>query len=236
MKAPSSVVRYAASIIIAKYPDKPDEPQRRAVTDFMALLSKLFGLARSDPDTQSRDALTAWGQANFRVWLNADFAAASPVRWGPHMWRLMFKCAKRYTRKRRRMFWSWIQSLRYILPCSKCAWHFRRMLSTSYHKWQRVRKGAHLTRYFRWMKNTVRKRVRQERKKIYFGSKEKGEWQLTNLRNTPTKLTRRTKLTKLTKLTSTRAAIRSIQKSVRSALRQKFGPLKTYTGADVKKR
>ena len=240
MKAPSSAVRKAASIVIAKYPDNPTDAQRRAVTDFMALLSKLFGLARTNPNNQSRDALTRWGQANFRVWVNADFAAASPMRWGPHMWRLMFKCAKRYTHTRRRIFWNWIQSLRYILPCSKCALHFRRMLSASHDKWQSVEKSSHLTRYFQWMRNTVRKRVLKERKKIYFGSKEKGEWHFSKPKNTLISLTRPTGfmgftgLTRLTRPTgptrrtglmgptSTRTATISIPKGVHRVLKHGF--------------
>ena len=174
---PDAVVKDGASIVIAKYPDKPNQAQRKAVADFMALLSRLFGLSRNKPDTRSRTALTAWAQSNFQVWKEADYAAGSPARWGPHLWRLMFRCANRYTKERRRLFWAWIKSLRHILPCAKCAWHFRHMLSRSHKKWRRVKKSSHLTRYFKWMQGTVRRRVRNERKKIYSDSK-KG-WQGT---------------------------------------------------------
>lgn len=165
---PDTVVRYAVSCVIAKYPDRPTAAQREAVADFMALPSELFGLARTTPNVQSRNTLTAWAQANFSVWSNADYAAASPARWGPHMWRLMFRCAERYTNKRRGMYWAWLKSLRYMLPCSKCAWHFKHMLFDSYRKWRRVKSSKHLTRYIKWMHAKVRKRVQRERKKKLF--------------------------------------------------------------------
>jgi hypothetical protein len=203
---PDAVVRYGASIVIAKYPDGPNQTQRQAATDFMALLAKLFGLARNKPDTRSRTTLTAWAQSNFRVWTQADYAAGSPSRWGPHLWRLMFRCANRYTTERRGLFWAWMRSLRYMLPCEKCAEHYRRMLDRSHKKWRRVKKSSQLTRYFKWMQRTVRRRVRNERKKIYFGSKHKKEWPgttTTRKGGTRTRDTRHTRPTKATTINNT---------------------------------
>jgi hypothetical protein len=205
---PDSVIRYAVSCVIAKYPDRPTTTQRDAVVDFMALPSKLFGLARSRPDTQSRTALTAWAQENFSVWAQADYAAASPARWGPYMWRLMFRCAAKYTHKRRGLYWAWLKSLQYMLPCSKCAWHFRRMLLNSYRKWRHVKSRKHMTRYVKWMHSKVRRRVHRERKKKYFGSKDKTEWPGTQKRRN----TNRTKRTDINMARSILSGVRDLSR------------------------
>lgn len=204
--APDSVVKNAMSIVIAKYPDRPAPEHRKAMRDFTAPLTKLFGLARSSPDTSSRNNLTDWAVANFTVWREADYIAASPKRWGPHMWSLMLRCAKYYTPKRRSMFHAWLKSLRYVLPCSKCARHYRRMLYDSSKRWKKVKRSSHLTDYIQWMRRQVRRRVQSEQKKIYFGSKN-GPWGTTTA-------TRK-------KSTSIRG-IKSIQKSVRSVFGRKL--------------
>jgi hypothetical protein len=199
-----SVVSNAMSIVIAKYPDQPGPEHRRAMRDFTAPLIKLFGLSRSAPDTSSRNNLTDWAVANFSVWREADYIAASPRRWGPHMWNLMLRCAKYYRPKRRSMFHAWLKSLRYVLPCSKCAWHYRRMLKSSSKRWKKVKRSSHLTDYIQWMRRQVQRRVQSEQKKIYYGSKS-GPWGIT------------TTTTRKRKKSISIRGIRNIQKSVLSA-------------------
>ena len=162
--ATDSLVNYAASLVLAKYPTYPERYHRRSAHDFFKLLSKLFGLADTKPDTRSRDSLTHWAINNFHVWRNADYAASSPKKWGPYMWRLMFACANLYTPEHRQLFRAWLKSLRYLLPCLKCAQHYRRMLTSSKHRWKSVQTGADLVEYIEWMHNKVKRRVQKERK------------------------------------------------------------------------
>jgi hypothetical protein len=159
-----SLVSYAASVVLAAYPSHPQRYHRRSAKYFFKLLFKLFGLADGKPDTRSRDSLTMWGFNNFEVWRNADYAASSPKRWGPHMWRLMFACANLYTPEHRDLFRAWLKSLRYLLPCVKCAGHYRRMLSGSKDKWKLVSTNTELVEYIAWMHAKVKRRVQKERK------------------------------------------------------------------------
>jgi hypothetical protein len=159
-----NVVEYAASVVLAAYPDDPEWKHRRSARDFFRLLSKLFGLASSKPDVRSRGRLTSWGMSSFDVWRDADYAASSPKKWGPHMWRLMFKCAELYTPEHRGLFRAWLKSLRYLLPCMKCAGHYKRMLTASKAKWKSVTTSEELVKYIEWMHAKVARRVRLERK------------------------------------------------------------------------
>jgi hypothetical protein len=158
------VVRFAASVVLAKFPDRPEYEHMRSAKDFFSLLSKLFGLAKTKPDTRSRDHLTSWAMSNFLVWRDADYAAASPKRWGPYMWSLMLRCAQAYTPRRRTQFRAWLKSLRYLLPCLKCAGHYKRMLANSKSKWKRVRTSTQFVDYVEWMRAKVRRRVQTEQK------------------------------------------------------------------------
>ena len=163
MKAPDRLVRRVVSVIIAKYPDSPSSSHRRAMESFCQLAKKLYGL-RPKPDTRSRDSLTRWGQSSFSLWKEADFAASSPPLWGPIFWSFMLRTARLYTRKRRRKFSAWLDSLMYLLPCKKCAKHYRLMLKSSIKKWQRAKKADDLVAYIAWMQRTVKRRVQKEEK------------------------------------------------------------------------
>jgi hypothetical protein len=163
MKAPDLLVRQVMSVVIAKFPDNPSSSHRNAMVSFCALMKKLYGIGRK-PDTRSRDRLTSWAQSNFALWREADFAASAPPLWGPLFWRLMLRCARLYKRKRRWKFSAWLESLMYLLPCKKCAKHYRRMLQSSTGKWKRVKTAADCVGYISWMQRTVKLRVQKEGK------------------------------------------------------------------------
>lgn len=163
MKTPDRLVRQVVSIIIAKYPDNPSPSHRRAMVSFCLLVKKLYGL-RPKPDTRSRDRLTSWGQSSFSLWREADFAASTPPLWGPIFWTFMMRTAHLYTPKHRSKFSAWLDSLMYLLPCKKCAKHYRLMLKTSIKKWRRAKTANDLVAYIAWMRNTVKRRVQKEEK------------------------------------------------------------------------
>lgn len=191
MKAPDLLVRQVMSVVIAKFPDNPSSSHRNAMVSFCALMKKLYGIGRK-PDTRSRDRLTSWAQSNFALWREADFAASAPPLWGPLFWRLMLRCARLYKRKRRLKFSAWLESLMYLLPCKKCAKHYRHMLQSSIGKWQRVKTAADCVAYISWMQRTVKRRVQKEGKIYSLTTLKKEEpWGATDVNAEKNPATRR---------------------------------------------
>jgi hypothetical protein len=52
----------------------------------------------------------------------------------------------------------------YLLPCKKCAKHYRLMLKSSIQQWQRTKTADDFVGYIAWMQRTVKRRVQKEEK------------------------------------------------------------------------
>lgn len=83
-------------------------------------------------------AINHWKQiANFhmkRVYVDVQEIAKHPSLWGNFVWNMLYLIASKWTTKNSNCFRSIILALPIVLPCPKCASHFKKMVSCDYIK------------------------------------------------------------------------------------------------------